>query len=417
MNRYQDIVGRIQYGLFLTVVALLPFPQIALRYVSVTWFVFWLLEGRWMRKPNVRRTIYDLRFTIPFLVFGLWFVWKAVSGLWAADSAAWARQIERYLTFAVLVPVGIWGLNERYDWKLAGKVLAWSCVAAVPVYLGLMTVLFYHRDWTALLPLSVDWDNTIPDWLTFVADNISHIKHRLYLSSVALLGAVMAVQVWRERRWRLVWTLPVMLSIIPLTGSRQAIITGVVMLVIGIIYALPQRYRLRYGLCMLALGALLSGAVLKFHPRTEYVNMEAVKQMREVSYYHDIRLNIWGFGLQQPSDYLLYGLGAGQCTDYLRERYREAGFDYYYERGYNAHCQYLEELIELGVAGLLLFLLAWCSVPLCTNKKGRLTAVLFTTLFMLNMCTECMFGRYDGVALWTMGMLLIFLQTHAEGEQ
>ena len=72
--------------------------------------------------------------------------------------------------------------------------------------------------------------------------------------------------------------------------------------------------------------------------------------------------------------------------------------------------EYLEELLELGIGGLLFFLIAWLSIPLCTKKEGQQTALLFTTLFLFNMCTECVFGRYDGIALWAVGMVFILMQ-------
>jgi hypothetical protein len=61
--------------------------------------------------------------------------------------------------------------------------------------------------------------------------------------------------------------------------------------------------------------------------------------------------------------------------------------------------------MELGIGGLLLFLLAWLSVPFCAGEYSRKPAIVFTLLFLLNMCTERMFGMYDGIALWAVGLL------------
>lgn len=77
MNRYQDIMGRINYGLFLCVVALLPFPQVFLRYACVLWVVSWAMEGRWMQRPKSLR---ENRMAIPFLLFAAWYAWKGYLG-------------------------------------------------------------------------------------------------------------------------------------------------------------------------------------------------------------------------------------------------------------------------------------------------------------------------------------------------
>ena len=412
MNRYQDIVGKISYGLFLTIVVLLPFPQICLRYACVLWFIAWLLEGRWLRR--FQWSVFS--FQIPFILFGLWYVWKTISGFWAADHAAWSWQMERYLTFLLMVPVGIWGVNRYYNWKTAGRVLVISCIAAVPLYLMWMTALFYHPEWTANMSFQEPWIQH-ENWFTFVSENISHFKHRLFLCCVELFGCIIACQLYRRRWAILIPSLIVMLSMIPLTASRQSILSAIVLGVGIAIYALPQAKRLKYSVGIIAVGLIAVWGFIHFHPRIQQVDIHDFTEMRTLSYDHDIRFNIWGAALQHPQDYLAYGIGAGQSKNYLGEKYQEAGFDYYALEKFHAHNQYLEELMEIGLPGLLLFLLAWLSIPICAKKEGRQTAVLFTILFMLSMCTDCMFGKFDGIALWAIGLVFILLQTNAECEE
>lgn len=411
MNRYQDILGRINYGLFLTVVALLPFPQAALKYACVAWFITWALEFRWLQKPKPC-TMYR----VPFILFGLWYAWKALSGLWAPDPEAWSWQIERYMTFAFMLPVALWGVNRYYNWRQVGKVLVFSCVAAVPLYVLWMAVLFHHPEWVPLSLLDEPWVQH-EQWWFFLSENISHFKHRLFLCSVELFGAIVAFLLYYKRLKVLLPMLIVMLSSIPLTGSRQTVLSAIAMLVCGIIYALPRAYRGRYGFGVILIGLLVGVGIFKTHPRLKETQVKELSEMRTLSYDHDIRLNIWGAALQHPQDYMAYGLGAGQSRAYLAERYTDVHFDYYVVRQFHAHNQYLEEMMEIGIPGLMLFLLAWLSIPLCAKKKGRLTAMLFTTLFMLNMLTDCMFGKFDGIALWAVAMLFILLQSDAEREE
>lgn len=411
MNRYKELIGRINYILFLVVVVLLPFPQMALRYACVAWIVSWFLEGRWLSKPKPQQ---QNKIAIPFILFGLWYIWKALSGLWAADHTAWSWQMERYMTFGLLIPVGLWGVNEYYDLKQAGKMLVISCVAAVPAYLIWMLLLHAHPEWVPyLIPTGKEWVHH-SNILTFFSDNISHFKHRLFLCSVELFGAIIACQLLRKRIWLLIGSLVVMLSIIPLTGSRQSLITCAVLIGIMVLLSVQQRRRVPFSVGIIAIGVILGIVMLKFHPRMQDVDVRDITEMRQLSYEHNVRFNIWGAALQHPTDYLAYGLGAGQSSSYLEEQYMDAGFTYYAQHHYNCHNQYLEELVEIGIGGLLLFIIAWISIPFCTKRKGRQTALLFTTLFILNMFTDCMFGRFCGIALWAVGMLFILLQTNTE---
>lgn len=411
MNKYSEIVGRINYWLFWAVVVLLPFPQIFLRYATVLWLVSWVLEGRWLRKPLSLR---ENKMAIPFILFGLWYVWKIVSGFWSADQAAWSWQMERYLTFGLIVPVGIWGVNELYDWRQLGKALTISCIAVIPFYLIVMTILYHHREIIDQLNWVADWNYGVRNWNSFFINNVSVLKHRLFLCSIEIFGAVAALFHWKEKRWLQVVMILVMLATIPLTGSRQSIITIMALAAVLIIYAMPQCYRIRYGLGIILLGVVIGGAVLKFHPRMQGFDIRAVTEMREVSYEHDVRFNIWGCALQNPSDYIAYGLGAGQSTNYLISHYDEKGFEYYTLKHYHAHNQYLEELMEIGLPGLLLFLLAWLSIPFCAQGKGRFAAIVFIVLYTLNMFTDCMFGMFDGIILWAVGMVFIY-QISREG--
>lgn len=290
MKRYQDIVGRINYGLFLAVVALLPFPQTPLRLACVLWIISWYLEFRWLTKPKSLR---ENPVAIPILLFGLWFAWKVVSVFWAPDYDAWAWQMERYMTFALIIPIGLWGVNEHYNWEQAGKVLVASCVIAIPAYLIWMAVLHPHPEWVPYLNVPEDWCHH-EKWTTFLMDNISHFKHRLFLCSVELFGIIMAFQVLRKRLAILIPAVAIMFISIPMTGSRQSVLTCAALAVIGILYLLPRKQRLRYGTAIVLLGMVLGGGVLKLHPRMQQFDIRDITEMRDMSYDHDIRFNIWG---------------------------------------------------------------------------------------------------------------------------
>lgn len=415
MNRYRDIIGRINYGLFLAFVALLPFPQIFIRYACVFWFVFWVLEGRWLSRPLPVR---ENRIVIPIVLFGLWYGWKAVSGLWAPDHAVWSGQMERYLTFALMIPVGIWGVNKRYDWRTAGKVLIVSCIAAVPFYPALLAYLWHHPETAYALEPNQPWHYEITEWWPFFQENVSFMKHRLFLCSVELFGLICAFVLYHKRVLLFLPAAAVMLSTVPLTGSRQSILTAAAIVVIGLIYALPERLRLRYGIAVILIGLVGAAGMLSLHPRMADFSLRNLTQITDVSVRKpEPRLNIWGLALENPSDYMTVGLGAGQSTPYLIAKYKATGFDDFAQMRYNAHNQYLEELMEGGIPGLVLIILAWLAVPICAMGKGKMTAIPFFVLYTLNMLTDCMFGRFCGIALWAVGLLFILLQSHAESEE
>lgn len=417
LKKYQSAVGQLNYSLFLVTVALLPFPQIFLRYASVAWFATWVLEGHFCSKPSKE----DWRKAIPFLMFGVWYLWKIISGLWAADIDAYGWQLERYLFFGLLVPVGIWGVNSLYDWKQICRVLAISCVAAVAIYTFTLFWVFNANIFNfdivphTLKPLTFD----------FFADKISSIKHRLFLCSTEMMGIMALLYVRKDvlskfgkyKGWFLIiGGIVMMISFIIATGSRASILSGVALISIWLLYKLPIRH-IRYKIALIIFACAVGLFALSQHPRMQEFDYTRLMSIRNVEKGENVRLNIWGTALDSPEDYSLYGLGAGQSTPYLQKKFVEKGLVNYAKISFAAHNQYLTEWMEIGVIGMIFFILAWISIPYFNTHQARKSAMILLTLYGLNMLTDCMWGTFDGIILWAVWMLLIRLQANTQADQ
>lgn len=417
LKKYQSAVGQLNYSLFLVTVALLPFPQIFLRYASVAWFATWVLEGHFCSKPSKE----DWRKAIPFLMFGVWYLWKIISGLWAADIDAYGWQLERYLFFGLLVPVGIWGVNSRYDWKQICKVLAISCVAAVAIYTFTLFWVFnaniFNFEIVPHVPKPLTFD--------FFADKISCIKHRLFLCSTEMMGIMALLYIRKDilskfgkyKGWFLIiGGIVMMISFIIATGSRASILSGVALISIWLLYKLPIRH-IRYKIALIIFACAVGLFALSQHPRMQEFDYTRLMSIRNVEKGENVRLNIWGTALDSPEDYSLYGLGAGQSTPYLQKKFVEKGLVNYAKISFAAHNQYLTEWMEIGVIGMIFFILAWISIPYFNTHQARKSAMILLTLYGLNMLTDCMWGTFDGIILWAVWMLLIRLQANTQGDQ
>jgi hypothetical protein len=415
LYKYQSGMGKINYALFLLIVALLPFPQIFLRYTCVAWIITWFIESRWFAKPNWQ----EWRKMLPFFLFGGWYLWNIISGLWADNMHTYSWQLERYMAFGLLVPIGIWGVNKYYNWKHICIVLACSCVLAAGIYA--FTLFWVNNADFMNIPLGKV--RLKPLTSDFFASKISFIKHRLFLCSVEMMGIMSLLYLRKDIITRLgkikgciviILAIAIMITLIIATGSRASILSGTALLAVWALYKLPVR-RVRYKIAFLLLACGTGLFALSQHPRMENFDYEKLFTIRNSDPSHNVRLNIWSVALDHPEDYSLYGLGAGQSFHYLQNKYKEHGFNQY--QRFNSHNQYIEEWIELGIPGLLFFVLAWLSLPYCTQKRARKSAVLLVTLYALNMLTDCMFGRFDGIALWCVWMILIRLQSNTQGHQ
>jgi O-antigen ligase len=325
------------------------------------------------------------------------------------------------MAFGLLIPIGIWGVNNNYDWKQICKVLAISCVAAAGVYFftlfWVFNANFFNYEFGKVTLQSLP--------LEFFAGTVSHIKHRLFLCSTEMMG-IMALLYLRKdilstygktKGWFLiVCAIIIMIALILATGSRASILSGVALLTVWMLYKLPIR-RIRYKIAFLLLACGIGLFALSQHPRMQKFDYEQLLSIRETTNNHNVRLNIWGTALDSPKDYSLYGLGAGQSIPYLQQKYKEKGFSNYARISYAAHNQYLAEWMEIGIPGLIFFILAWISIPYFTQKRARKSAIMLLTLYAFNMLTDCMWGMFDGIALWCVWMVLIRLQSDTQTKE
>lgn len=415
LYKYQSFIGKVNYLLFLVVVALLPFPQLFSRHAWILWIGCWILEGRFLSKPKLN----EWRKMLPFLFFGAWFLWKAISGLWAQDDIAYNWLLERYIMFGLLVPVGIWGVNSHYDWKQICRVLVIACIAAAGVYA--FTIFWVYNNNIFYNEIGTLPTNEFP--FDFFAEKISFIKHRLFLSSIMMMG-IMALlyirkDICQKRGTLLGWIMivigiAIMASLIIATGSRASILSGAALITIALLYKLPIR-KIKYKIALIVFAGFIGTFALLQHPRMSNFSFEEAISKEVDKYDEYVRLNIWRIALHNRDEYSLYGVGAGQSFGYLQEKYADYNITQYSQL--NAHNQYLEEWIEIGIPGMVFFILAWLSLVVFVQGEGRKTAILLFTLYSLNMLTDCMFGRFDGIALWGVIMILIRIQSNTQSHQ
>ncbi|HEX7414953.1 MAG TPA: O-antigen ligase family protein, partial [Bacteroidia bacterium] len=106
-----------------------------------------------------------------------------------------------------------------------------------------------------------------------------------------------------------------------------------------------------------------------------------------------VRMLIWNEALQICKQHSLLGVSPGNANDALFEAYQKDGLTGAYNKKLNAHSQYFQITIGLGLIGLL-SLLSLFIVPLFANKSKMV--FLFVGITALNFLTESMFQAMAG---------------------
>jgi O-antigen ligase len=134
--------------------------------------------------------------------------------------------------------------------------------------------------------------------------------------------------------------------------------------------------------------------------------------------YYDARVAINITALKTIADRPVFGYGAGDGPDALVERYGVEGYQSLKEQHLNAHNQYTETALAVGVVGLLV-MLWWLVMPLIVawrRKSGQWEVLVLTFIVMFSFLFESILERQMGaqfVALLYAIMILIICRYEA----
>ena len=429
MNKYRQFITYANYSAFLALLCVMPYAMPFIRFFGLVWIISWLMEGRFLRRPKLSRA--NLIITGGFII---WFIWNALSILWADDKQIAFGYVQRYLYLLAIPLVMLWGVNERYNWQQIVKVLFISSVVSVFVYL------FTHY-W--LINAASAWDRLVPrqhdiDWL-HLDDFLHGLKHRLHYSSFLTLTLAAGLftltagsqkNISAEQRAVNICGLSAATIIILLacywTGSRAAIINCAIVFALTVLYwwnHLPERKGLlprpkwqKYGAAFTMVVIFIAAFLLmmRFHPRQKGLTLHeqlTIHQENSYSPATDPRVAIWHTALESPADYSLHGLGAGNSTNYIMKRYEAYGWEDYLYHRYSVHNQFLAAWIELGLAAGILWLLFWLAIPFLFAGRQRFWAALFIAICLVGLSTDLFIAGVEGIAFIIIGFVLLTISS------
>lgn len=120
-----------------------------------------------------------------------------------------------------------------------------------------------------------------------------------------------------------------------------------------------------------------------------------------------VRLLIWQQDLQLISENMLTGVGTGDVQDELMKKYGAAGMTGAAEKRLNAHSQYFQTGIALGLPGLVLLCGIFLAAFTVAVRRRYGFAALLTVLLAFNFIPESMLQLQAGTFLF--GFLFAFI--------
>lgn len=253
----------------------------------------------------------------------------------------------------------------------------------------------------------------------FFKDRISHYIHPTYLS-MYLLFALCIVFYLFEFRKKMTGKFAVTSSLlfsffIFLLASKAGIICLFLLGAYLFGYYILQRKTFLtpvLGLLFLAIAFFsMYRLVPEFNNRinSAYHSLsykESDNKDEESSY---ARRKIWHAAKEVIKENLLWGTGTGDVKDKLIEKYSELGMENEKDKRYNAHNQFLQTCITLGIPGILILMALLLPILAIAIKKKELLYVLFLLLFIINILFESMLEVQAGVLFYSFFNSLLFI--------
>ncbi len=401
-------------------VVTLPMTTPVTSFFNLLLAVVWLADLRFAEKWERLKCA---RWVIPFLLF---FALHLLGVAYSENIGVGFFEVEKKLAFLSLPVIAASGRPLTIsDFNFFSKSFIYSCLSVVVlsfIFIGASVMsntlpaslnfdTYTNEQFHALNPSdSSVWEYfsyiTIGDWIDM---------HPAYFSMyIIFCMAILAQKMFDEMRMNYLSLamLGAFTLFIGLLSSRMAIVSYALVLLYLTIFNLSEKKDFKITVVPVVFIFLLSGLIwinpvsrfriLQEPLHTSYRVDPSATHWNSVSY----RLLEWSASLNELKNSWLTGVGTGDGQAALQRYYSRYGPGVMI-LNYNAHNQYLQTTLELGLGGL--FLLVLCIYrPVFTLAQRYPVHIAFVLLFGLMCITESVLARQKGIVFFAMFQSLFF---------
>jgi len=120
------------------------------------------------------------------------------------------------------------------------------------------------------------------------------------------------------------------------------------------------------------------------------------------------RVLIWESSWEVIRAHPWFGVGPGDVKQEVLKIYKEKNINLAYEKGLNAHNQFLQTWMATGIPGFLLLVLSFLIPAWYALKKGKIIYLIFIALMVFHNLVESMLERQAGVVFYGLMNALLF---------
>ncbi|MFT3885374.1 MAG: glycosyltransferase family 2 protein [Flavobacteriales bacterium] len=235
----------------------------------------------------------------------------------------------------------------------------------------------------------------------------------MYLCFALGVMAFGGIEAWLARWSKVI--VPVLLLGVVLCASKVGwVVLPFLFLGALLLPAQRQRRRLLLGLGLAAVLVFVGLMAVSPYMRDRLTQVVHTMRSDEVApdaqSSSDVRRLVWHAGSDLVRTHWRRGTGTGDVKDALVQRYTELGYTHAAEQRLNAHSQFLQTTLTLGVLGgsVLLLLVLVPLIGAVRQRDGLL--IFFLSLCAVNWAVESMLEVQAGVLFLVWGALVLFLR-------
>lgn len=396
------------------------FPKVLLA-LMILLTVVWIAEGEFSSKLTfLKNNKYYLALPILFLMYGL--------GLLYTDNISYGFQkIETRLAMFIL-PLTLPTLVHAHWRKNKEKYALWFIGSAT---LGVLLcivrgLIFYFQEKNAIQS-GIFIEDPVGSNYIFSSHLTGFIMHPGYYAVFVLMAIFVLINLWlrNNRKFLNIWTLLVLLVLLTLIFLSYAKAALLVLVVLCGALGFQVAYRFKK-LIYLAYSALVALAVLLifyfFVPNTQ----ERIQAIIDVQNERTLdptstestqaRVHAWMAAKATFNKSPMIGFGTGDGNDELFKTYDERGYTGALNAELNAHNEYFQTGLALGMLGVIFLILPliWAMIKAITTRNfmlGSWTLAAFLVFFF-----ESYLNTLAGVLFFALGYTIFGLMNFSEPE-
>lgn len=204
--------------------------------------------------------------------------------------------------------------------------------------------------------------------------------------------------------------IPLFIVEVFLLSSKTAFLILFFVAVLFIFYVIIHKHNRLLNLLYTLIIFMIAFSVYKFMPEKYNRFLRKINDIHSIDdLKEDVRFYIWTGSWEAAKENIPYGVGTGDAKNILKNKYKDKSLEYFYNREYNAHNQYLQILLTLGIPGIAVFVSGLLYAFFISIKKRYFLYIVFLIIFGLNILTESMLERQAGVVFYAVFNALLCL--------